>query len=100
MRIRILHPLSKKQGDPYNGPPLKLSLDLGCDEVSNRSQRFIHLGGILAAAHGRIGLAAAVAAADSADVFDDLTGLDTGLDRILAADSQEGDLICVRWVTS
>ena len=76
-------------------------LELGSHEASNGGQGFLHFGNILTAAHSGIGLTAAAAAADSADMLDQVAGTDTRLDSILATDRQEGQLLTVDggWTT-
>ena len=74
---------------------LKGSIQLGGDKIVDQSQGIIHLSGILAAAHSAVGLAAAAAAAGSADQLHKVAGLDALCKGILAANSQEGDLIAI-----
>ena len=64
------------------------SLHSLADEGLHSSQSLIDLGLIATAAHGAVGLAAALTAHDGGDGLDDVAGLDATGHSILTADSQ------------
>ena len=96
MSLRTNHTyFRKRKGAAESGSAPDHQLNFGRNEIADRSQSLIHLGSVLAAAHSRIGLAAAGAAAHGAHVLHDLACLHTGLHSFLAADSQEAELIAI-----